>query len=181
MPDVLYVGTVSALVEKKNGWYSVEIAVAGKQYPVKADTKLEPLLKQVREIRDAGLVATFTVSESDSENINPNTGRPYTERRLEKVEPGAQNQTDANASPSGGAQGSGGQSMTKEEWAAKDAAIHKTALIKAAADALKHTIPSDPSDEDLTKFAARVTFLTAPWYRQVIATRDHPQEDDIPF
>lgn len=89
MPDVTYVGTCKALVEKKNGWFTVEIAVPGKQYPVKADTKLEHLLNKAREVRDAGLVATWTVEETDSENINPNTQKPYTERRLSAVVEGA--------------------------------------------------------------------------------------------
>ena len=31
--------------------------------------------------------------------------------------------------------------MSKEEWARKDSAIHKMACIKTAADALKHTVP----------------------------------------
>ena len=89
MPDVTYVGKVQSIEEKKAGWHAIHIGVAGKQYPIKADTKLENLLKAVREIRDGDLIATFTVSESESENINPNSGKPYIERRLEKVEPGA--------------------------------------------------------------------------------------------
>ena len=39
MPDtteVTYVGTCKGLIEKKNGWYAVEIAVPGKQYTYKA-------------------------------------------------------------------------------------------------------------------------------------------------
>lgn len=174
---VQYVGTVGALVEKKGGWHTIEISVPGKQYPVKADTKLEPLLKQVREIRDGDLVATFTVSESESENINPNSGKPYTERRLEKVELGATaTPTNATASPT-----NAGQAMTKEDWANKDSAIHKMACIKAAADALKHTIPADPSDDDLEIFIGRVRHVSRAWHVSVIATRDDPQDDDIPF
>ncbi len=96
MPDVTYVGKVQSIEEKKAGWHAIHIGVAGKQYPIKADTKLENLLKAVREIRDGDLIATFTVSESESENINPNSGKPYIERRLEKVEPGA------NGSPTAG-------------------------------------------------------------------------------
>lgn len=89
MPEVTYVGTVKGLIEKKGGWYAVEIAVPGKQYAIKADTKLDHLLAKAREIRDAGTIATFTVGEEDSENINPNSGKPYTERRLNGIEEGA--------------------------------------------------------------------------------------------
>ena len=89
MPEVTYVGTCTTLEEKKGGWFRIHIAVPGKQYPVKPETKLEHLIAKAREIRDAGLVATWTVEEYDSENINPKSGQPYTERRLNGVEEGA--------------------------------------------------------------------------------------------
>lgn len=174
MPDVPYVGKVAGLVEKKGGWYSVEIAVPGKQWPVKADTKLENLLTQVREIRDADLVATFTVSESDSENVNPNTGKPYTERRLSHVEVGAQNVPDATGSPSG----SGGEGLTKEEWRRKDDAADARALTAIAVSALSHTVPSDPTEDDLKKFITRCAFLTSAWHQAVKSYRDG---EDVPF
>lgn len=179
MSDVTYVGTVSALVEKKSGWHTIEIAVPGKQYPVKADTKLEHLIKQAREIRDQDAVATFTVSETESENINPNNGRPYIERRLQKMELGAGGASApvANGSPTS-ASNSG---MSKEDWAAKDSAIHRMACIKAAVEALKHTIPADPSTDDLNTFMDRVGHLSRSWHTTVIAVRDHPDDDDIPF
>ena len=189
--DVQYVGTVAGLIEKKAGWHSVEIHVPGKQYPVKADTKLENLLTQVREIRDGDLVATFTVRESESENINEKTGKPYTERRLQKVEPGhgglvasaPQNAPNANVSPSDGMHGptGSGGGMTKEEWNRKDSAIHKMACIKTAAAALTHTVPSAPTNEDLDKFYRDVMYLTNNWLRSVKAERDDPAGEDVPF
>jgi hypothetical protein len=147
MADVTYVGKVHALIEKKAGWHSVEISVSGKQYPVKADTKLEPLLKQVREIRDGDLVATFTVSETESENINPNSGKPYTERRLEKVEPGAQKQENANGSPTSAA----------HEYSPdlRDRMIVRQTCLKAAAELLAgHDLEEDPP-LDVMKAAQR--------------------------
>jgi hypothetical protein len=71
--------------------------------------------------------------------------------------------------------------MSKEEWARKDSAIHKMACIKAAADALKHTIPSDPTPEDLGKFKERVFLLTYHWHTSVIAERDDPTGENVPF
>ena len=71
--------------------------------------------------------------------------------------------------------------MTKEEWARKDSAIHKMACIKTAADALKHTIPSDPEHKDLVAFNERVLTLAIWWHRGVIAERDNPDGEDIPF
>jgi hypothetical protein len=175
MSDVTYVGTVSALVEKKAGWHTVEISVPGKQYPVKADTKLEPLLKAVREIRDNDLVATFTVSETESENINPKSGKPFIERRLEKVEASTQNAQNANASPTTASEG-----MSKEDWARKDSAIHMMAAIKAAADALKHTIPSDPTAADLNTFLESCKTLSYNWWQRAEAVRSG-EDTDAPF
>lgn len=180
MSDVKYVGTVQALVEKKAGWHTVEISVPGKQYPVKADTKLEPLLKQAREVRDGGLVATFTVSETESENINPNNNMPYIERRLQKVELGAQGEPDANVSPTTSGAGRSETGMSKEEWAHKDSAIHMMACIKTAADALKHTIPSSPSAEDLHTFLDNTKTLSYNWWQRVIAVREG-DDSDVPF
>lgn len=181
MSDVKYVGTVGALVEKKAGWHTVEISVPGKQYPVKADTKLEHLLKQAREVRDGGMVATFTVSEEESENINPKNNMPYIERRLQKIEFGAEGHVNASGSPTSAATGSSSEGMTKEEWARKDSAIHKMACIKTAADALKHTIPSEPSTEDLNTYNRNVIDLANRWHRSVLAERDDPTGEDVPF
>jgi hypothetical protein len=96
---VTHVGTVSQLVEKKAGWFQVQISVPGKQYPVKADTKLEHLIAKAREVRDSGAVATFTIEEWDSENINPNSGQPYKERRLSGIEDGAQAPASGSSQP----------------------------------------------------------------------------------
>lgn len=73
------------------------------------------------------------------------------------------------------------QGMTKDEWARKDSAIHKMACIKTAADALKHTVPSDPSGDDLAAFLSRVSTLTLAWHRSVLAERDDPTGEDVPF
>jgi hypothetical protein len=64
--------------------------------------------------------------------------------------------------------------MTKEEWARKDSA-------KTAADALKHTVPSDPTSEDLAKFLERSYTLALAWHRSVIAERDDPTGEAVPF
>lgn len=71
--------------------------------------------------------------------------------------------------------------MSKEEWARKDSAIHKMACIKTAADALKHTIPADPSTDALNQFNARVLHLALGWHRGVIAERDDPTGEEVPF
>jgi hypothetical protein len=180
---VTYVGTVSQLVEKKNGWYSVEISVPGKQYPIKADTKLEHLLVNARRVRDSGAVSTFVLEEWDSDNISEKSGKPFRERRLSSVEEGSAPQQPPNASagsaaPSTVSDNSGG--MSKDEWAQKDSAIHMMAAIKAAADTLKHTVPSDPTSEDLQTFLERCKTLSYSWWLRAEAVRNG-DDRDVPF
>ena len=127
MPEVTYVGTCTTLEEKKSGWYRIHIAVPGKQYPIKADTKLEHLIAKAREMRDAGLVATWTIEEYDSENINPNSRKPYTERRLNAVVEGAVAQPQQ-------AQAQGGPEPHHEavHFADKDRLISRQVCLKVA-------------------------------------------------
>ena len=73
------------------------------------------------------------------------------------------------------------EKMSKEEWKRKDSAIHKMACIKTAAAALAHTLPPEPSTDDLNAFNARVLHLALAWHRTVIAERDDPTGSDIPF
>ena len=73
------------------------------------------------------------------------------------------------------------EGMSKEDWARKDSAIHKMACIKTAADALKHTIQSEPTTESLNKFNERVLHLALAWHRSVLAERDDPAGEDVPF
>jgi hypothetical protein len=46
---------------------------------------------------------------------------------------------------------------------------------------LKHTLPSDPTKEDLAKFLDRSHVLYSAWHRAVIAERDDPTGEDVPF
>jgi predicted outer membrane protein len=70
--------------------------------------------------------------------------------------------------------------MSKDDWGRKDSAIHMMAAIKAAADALKHTIPSDPTPEDLTRFMERCKTLSYSWWQRADAVRKG-DDSDIPF
>jgi hypothetical protein len=93
------IGACQKLEEGKNGWYTVLIDVAGKQYPVKAQTKITHLLDEARRIRDAGLIATWTIkdqpqfNEDGTEKINPNSGKQYVNHYLNSVEEGVQQAT----------------------------------------------------------------------------------------
>lgn len=168
------VGTRAGITEKTSGWFTVEVEVPGSQYPLRLDTKREELLKEVRAIGSS--IATWTYTENESDRVNPHNNRPYINRYLEAVElgslgPGEADSPDPEKS----------DRMSKAEWNAKDSAIHKMACVKAASKALTHTIPSDPSTEDLNRFMERVAHLATGWHNSVIAERDHPEGDDIPF
>lgn len=164
MPDeeiVKYAGTCSSLEEGKNGWFHIKIAVPGKQYPVKADTKLEHLINDARTVRDSGQVATWTCKEWDSENINPNSGKPYKERRLEKVEIGA---------PAGGTQTAPEPKHEPMHFADKDRVVARLALLKVAATIVT-AIDEEP--EDMTKTVMGQAQRMEAWvYRDI---------DPVPF
>lgn len=159
-----------AEISERGEWTTFHIDV-GSQYPVKLSTKLDPLVELGRAASKDGGQFEWTFNESDG-NENPHRpGTFYKNRYLSAVEPAG---TSAAAPSSDGA-------MTKEEWARKDSAIHKMACIKTAADALKHTIPSEPSTEDLNRYLAQVSHLTLAWHHSVLAERDDPAGEDVPF
>lgn len=172
------IGTLGGILEKSGEWRQIQVSVPGKQYPVKMDTKKEELVQLARAAGEN--VMAWTYSESDSGNPNPHRpGENYVNRYFEGVAPVSEAQAGDGASSvpaSGPAAPQTG--MSKEEWAAKDSAIHQMACLKAAADALKHTIPSDPSDEDLKKFNERVQALAGWWHNVVLAVREG---EDAPF
>ena len=97
------VGVWSKMPEERNGWKQFEVDV-GSQYPVRVATKLEHLIEEAMALRDQE--ATWTYTESEARNpdgtprINPNSGKPYTDRRLEKVEAGAHATSTDGASSS---------------------------------------------------------------------------------
>ena len=178
-------------VSEKNGWTAFAIDV-GTQYPVRLSTKLDPLIELGRAASKDGGVFDWTFKESQGGENPHKPGTFYTNRYLEAVaqSDGTENVPERVATPAAAATAAPAQTfkphtasegMSKDEWARKDSAIHKMACIKTAADALKHTIPSDPSDEDLAKFGERVFVLTYRWHQNVIAERDDPTGENVPF
>lgn len=72
---------VEAKLNRSNqptGWYRLSINT-GAQYPVKVDTNDAAMAMQAQQMTGQPVVAVFDVTES---GLNPNTGRPYTNRRL---------------------------------------------------------------------------------------------------
>jgi hypothetical protein len=163
-------------VSERGEWVTFHVDV-GTQYPVKLSTKLLPLVELGRAAVKSGNAFDWTYTESQGKENPHKPGTFFTNRYLEAVEP-------AGSVPTPAAPAQGGQ-MSKEEWARKDSAIHKMACIKTAADALKHTLPSgqgsELTTEDLNQYLARVTHLSLAWHRQVLAERDDPTGESVPF
>jgi hypothetical protein len=184
-------GTLAGIMEKTGDWRQIHVAVHGKQYPVKMDTKKQELIELARAAGDN--VMEWTYTEQDSGNPNPHKpGTNYVNRYFEGVAPvgsgGAETASPATGAPAAAPAPSG--QMSKEEWARKDSAIHKMACIKTAADALKHTIPTAPFQstaasqertDALNRYSADVIHLALGWHRSVLAERDDPAGEDIPF
>jgi hypothetical protein len=120
------VGQCQAIIEKPSGWTEFEIAVPGKQYPVKLATKKEELIVEARAVKDT--VATWAYNEVESEKVNEHTGKPYVNRYLEGVEAGAQAQAESST-----ASGSPEPHHEPLHFADKDRAITRMAVLKAAA------------------------------------------------
>lgn len=171
-----------AEISERGEWTTFHVDV-GTQYPVKLSTKLEPLVELGRAASKSGGVFQWTYSESQGKENPHKPGTFYVNRYLSGVEPAAEGAQAAPAATGGGGGTSeqAGAQMTKEEWARKDSAIHKMACIKTAADALKHTVPADPTPEDLGTFLTRVSTLSLAWHRSVIAERDDPTGESVPF
>lgn len=166
-----------AEISERGEWTTFHVDV-GRQYPVKLSTKLDPMIELGRAASKDGGEFDWTFTESQGGENPHKPGTYYTNRYLSGVEPAGSVATPAAAASNGAPSREG---LTKEEWARKDSAIHKMACIKTAADALKHTVPSDPSAEDVQKFLSRVTILVTAWHRLVLAERDDPAGDGIPF
>lgn len=171
------VGTLEAVTEK-GGWTTFEINV-GTQYPVRLSTKVPELIELGRAARGQEMEWTFNAVEG---NINPKSGKPYINRYFEGVAPvgTSPESTRSVATPGAGAKDGAADTMSKDEWGRKDSAIHRMAATKAAADALKHTVPADPTPEDLHKFIDRVKTVSYQWWLQADAVRKG-DDSDVPF
>lgn len=167
------VGTLEGITEKPSGWYQVQIAVPGKQYPVKADTKKTEIIEAVRAVGEA--VATWTITETESEKTNPNSGKPYINRYLEGVELGG-----AAASTAGGTQE---QSRYSEDdiarFEAKERRDYRSRAWAQTLGAFQHTIQTEENAEEVF---ARLQPFQRKVYEDVCGLFAYPpNEDDIPF
>lgn len=179
----LVAGTIGGITQKKADTWTVAVTPDGSQYAKNLWTKDVELVEALQA--KLGEQGAFVCGASywkmqDGKQVRSlwiDSLSDGTENVPERVVPPGTAQRDG--APQKTAQSDGG--MSKEEWARKDSAIHKMACIKTAADALKHTIPSQPTSEDLNRYSEQVTHLALGWHRSVLAERDDPTGMDIPF
>jgi leucyl aminopeptidase (aminopeptidase T) len=186
----LVAGTIGGITQKKADTWTVAVTPSDSQYAKNLWTKDVDLVESLSaKIGQAGaFVCGASYWERDGKQvrslwIDSVENADAVEAVSSVATPAATAQAaaarikavaDAGPKPSSDA-------MSKEEWARKDSAIHKMACIKTAADALKHTLPSDPTKEDLGQFLARTHVLYSAWHRAVLAERDDPTGEDVPF
>ena len=164
------VGTCQGITEKPSGWTEFEIAVPGKQYPVRLATKAQPLVGLARAL--AGGVGTWTYNEVESEKINEHTGKPYVNRYLESVEAGA---AAATSSPEPDQ-----KADSKDvDWDAKERRDFMSRAWSQTLAAWQHTI--NEGDDPLLVFA-RLQPFQRKVYQDVCGRFAYPEDnDDVPF
>jgi hypothetical protein len=176
-------GTIGGITQKKADTWTVAVTPEGSQYAKNLWTKSTSLVEALQ-----GKLGQHGAFVCNASYWTRQDGQQVRSLWIEAESDGIENVPERVATPSAASPAASPQAkpkpggeMSKEEWARKDSAIHKMACIKTAADALKHTVPSDPTPEDLTQFLSRVTTLTLAWHRQVLAERDDPTGENVPF
>jgi hypothetical protein len=190
----LVAGTIGGITQKKADTWTVAVTPEGSQYAKNLWTKSTSLVEALQ-----GKLGQHGAFVCNASYWTRQDGQQVRSLWIEAESDGTENVPERVATPSAAAPDPNALArnrvvapnykpsgeMSKEEWARKDSAIHKMACIKTAADALKHTLPSgqgsELTTEDLNQYLARVTHLSLAWHRQVLAERDDPTGEDIPF
>ena len=186
----LVAGTIGGITQKKADTWTIQVMAEGSKYARNLWTKDKDLVDSLStKIGQSGafvggLGAPYTVDGKEVRSWWIQGEADGTENVPERVvTPSAAQQVPdriLGADLNRPAAKSSGE-MSKEEWARKDSAIHKMACIKTAAAALTHTVPSDPSTEQLDRFYKDVMHLANGWHRSVLMERDDPTGDSTPF
>lgn len=130
------IGPCTEVIQKPGSdWVEFHVMEAGKQYPVRLATKLQPLIELAKVVGSE--VATWTYTESESDKINEKSGKPYVNRYLEKVEIGV--------SPAPTPEGQRAPLVAGD----KDRAITRMAVLKAVAELYHGALGSSDVDNDV--------------------------------
>lgn len=87
MSETKQVTGICQEISERGEWSTFHIDV-GTQYPVKLSTKQSAVIELARAAAKAKQLAVWTYAEQESEKVNPNSGKPYVNRYLNKVEVG---------------------------------------------------------------------------------------------
>jgi hypothetical protein len=191
----LVAGTIGGITQKKADTWTVAVTPEGSQYAKNLWTKSTSLVEALQ-----GKLGQHGAFVCNASYWTRQDGQQVRSLWIEAESDGTENVPERVATPGAASQAAAQSAvkmagaalvktsndvMTKDEWARKDSAIHKMACIKTAADALKHTLPSgqgsELTTEDLNQYLARVTHLSLAWHRQVLAERDDPTGESVPF
>jgi hypothetical protein len=175
----LVVGIIGGITQKRADTWTVQLTRDGSNYPKNLWTKDAELVESLQT--KFGQIGAFVGGLGAPYTVNGQEVRSWWIESMDTKEDAAERVATPSAPVQAAAPQAKSGEMSKEEWARKDSAIHKMACIKTAADALKHTLPSEPSPQDVQKFLARVAILTTAWHNSVLAERDDPAGDGIPF
>ena len=164
-------GVLDGITEKPSGWTEIQVKVDGWQYPVKMATKLEPLIELARAAGTETMEWTF--KKQVSEQINPNSGKPFVNRYFEGVSPVGTTQVpqNANGSPT---------SAPTVDWDAKELRDYRSRAWAQTISAMTHTIKVDESAADIF---VRLYALQRKIYRDIVRDLDPKafEDDDLPF
>lgn len=201
-------GTIKGVTLKKPGQWQVEVQPQGSQYTKKLWTKDADLVHSLEgKLQQESVFVcepSYWINQSGQEIrslwIKSNTTAAFVAQQFIEAAQGQTTTTRSITGPAGGTGAATGSTpstplerqvmgesftntsgMSKEEWARKDSAGHKRACIAIAVSALSHTMPSDPTSEDLAKFGERVAILSSRWHASVLAERDDPTGESTPF
>ena len=181
----LVAGTIGGITQKKADTWTVAVTVDGKAQPRNLWTKDADLIESLQG--KFGQQGAFVCGASYWDHPQHGQVRSLwidsveNADGVEAVSSVATPEAAAKAAAPQTRAQSASEAMSKEEWARKDSAIHKMACIKTAAAALAHTMPSDPTEDDLGLFLRRCLTLSSAWHRSVLAERDDPTGEDVPF
>ncbi len=178
MPDTETKTLVGQCVEitEKNGWTAFAVDV-GTQWPIKLSTKLAAIIDAGRAV--GGDVATWTYKESQG-GENPNKpGTFFTNRYLDKVEPGEA--IEYVPVTSGGNAPAPVETKAGEpvDWDAKERRDFRSRAWAQTLGAFTHTIKVDEDPKEVFKRLLPFQMLV---YSDVVRDLAYDDDsDDIPF